>query len=205
MVAYNGGEAPVRYGSMGRPAPGCDLAVIDEGGRRLAPGEEGDLALALPNPQLMLTYWRDDERARACLRDGPDTLWYVTGDRGRVDGDGYIWYAGRSDDIINSAGYRIGPMEVESVLQEHPAVADCAVVGAPDPVRGEIIKAFVVVRDGFTGDEALKAELQQHARRTTAPYKYPRAIEFIDALPMTPTGKVRRQALRERDSSVEQS
>jgi acyl-coenzyme A synthetase/AMP-(fatty) acid ligase len=198
MLAYTAGEAPVRYGSMGRPAPGCDLAVIDELGRRLPPGEEGDLALRLPNPQLMLTYWRDEARARACQRSCAEATWYVTGDRGYSDADGYLWYRGRADDVINSSGYRIGPMEVESVLLEHPAVAGCAVVGAPDPARGEIIKAFVVLRDGHLGDDALREDLQRHARRLTAPYKYPRVIEFIDELPMTATGKIRRRDLRER-------
>jgi len=205
MLAMNVPGELVRYGSMGRPAPGCRMSVIDEEGRPLAAGQEGDLALLTPNPQLMVGYWRDPARTAACFRAGPQGLWYVTGDRASADADGYLWFRGRADDVINSAGYRIGPVEVENVLMEHPAVAACAVVGARDPERGEIVKAFVVLQQGHEPGEDLKRELQQHAKALTAPYKYPRAVEFIDALPLTPTGKVRRQELRRRDEgSLEQ-
>lgn len=202
MLALNYPDEPVRYGSMGRPAPGCELRVIDADGREVAPGVEGDLALATPNPQLMLGYWRDPDRTETCFRSGDGARWYVTGDRAIADADGYLWYCGRSDDVINSAGYRIGPTEIENVLLEHPAVANCAVVGSPDAERGEIVKAFVVLRDGHDASPVLAAELQAHAKRMTAPYKYPRAIEFIGELPMTPTGKVRRRDLRDRDRAL---
>jgi acyl-coenzyme A synthetase/AMP-(fatty) acid ligase len=197
ILAYNMPGAPVRRGSMGRPALGSDLAVIDENGRRLPPGETGDLALLMPNPQMMLGYWRDPERTAGCFRIGAEETWYITGDRAKADDDGYLWFQGRADDLINSAGYRIGPLEVENVLMEHPAVDGCAVVGIPDPERGAIVKAFVVLRAGFSPSDALKAELQAYAKSATAPYKYPRAIEFIAALPMTPTGKVHRRALQD--------
>jgi acyl-coenzyme A synthetase/AMP-(fatty) acid ligase len=199
MLAINTPGEPVRYGSMGRPLPGCDLAVIDPEGRRAPPNEEGDLALLTPSPQMMLGYWREPERTEACFRPGSEGIWYVTGDRAATDAEGYLWYRGRADDVINSAGYRIGPLEVENVLIEHPAVSACAVVGSPDPERGEIVKAFVVLESSYTPSAALKAELQDHVKALTAPYKYPRAIEFLGELPLTPTGKIRRRDLRDRE------
>lgn len=199
MLAVNYPDEAVRYGSMGRPLPGCDLAIVDHKGIRLPANVEGDIALRMPNPQMMLGYWREPERTEACFRSGPEGRWYITGDRGVCDDDGYLWYRGRSDDVINSAGYRIGPMEVENVLMDHAAVAACAVVGSPDAERGEIVKAFIVLRPDFVPDDALRAELQAHAKALTAPYKYPRAIEFIDELPITPTGKVKRRELRDRE------
>jgi acyl-coenzyme A synthetase/AMP-(fatty) acid ligase len=155
------------------------------------------VALGVPNPQLMLGYWRDEDRTRSCFIDGLDGRWYLTGDRAYRDPDGYLWFAGRNDDVINSAGYRIGPMEVESALLNHPAVQECAVVGSPDAERGEIVKAFIVLRPDYCGSDALIAELQAHAKATTAPYKYPRAIEFIPEMPRTLTGKTRRRDLKE--------
>jgi acetyl-CoA synthetase len=199
MVALNYPSEQVRYGSMGRPSPGTELDVIDATGNRLPPGQEGDLALKLPNPQLMLGYWKDAERTANCFVDGPDGGWYLTSDRAEKDRDGYFWYRGRSDDVINSAGYRIGPIEVENALAEHPAVQLCAVVGSPDEERGEIVKAFVVLRDGNTPSPELVRALQDHVKSVTAPYKYPRAVEFIAELPMTITGKIRRRELRDRE------
>ncbi|MDI4233913.1 AMP-binding protein [Bradyrhizobium sp. Arg237L] len=199
MVALNYPGEPVRYGSMGRPSPGSDLDVIDADGNRLPPGQEGDLALKMPNPQLMLGYWKDAERTAACFVDGPDGRWFLTSDRAEKDADGYLWYRGRSDDVINSAGYRIGPIEVENALAEHPAVQMCAVVGSPDIERGEIVKAFVVLRQGNTPSPELTRELQDHVKSVTAPYKYPRAIAYIAELPMTITGKIRRRDLRDRE------
>ena len=198
MIVLNYPGEPLKPGSMGRPAPGSDVAIVDPQGVRVADGEEGDIALMTPNPQLMLSYWGEPDRTAGCFRDGPDGRWYVTGDRGVRDGDGYIWYRGRLDDIINSAGYRIGPTEIENVLLEHEAVAECAVVGKPDRARGEIVKAFIRVKEGFWADPALAQALQEHCKSQTAPYKYPREIEFIDSLPKTLTGKIRRSALRER-------
>lgn len=199
MVALNYPGEPVRYGSMGLPSPGSDLDVIDAAGRRLPPGEEGDLALRLPNPQLMLGYWKDAEKTASCFVESPEGRWYLTSDRAEKDAEGYLWYRGRSDDVINSAGYRIGPLEVENALAEHPAVQVCAVIGSPDEERGEIVKAFVVLRDGTLPSPELTRELQDHVKSVTAPYKYPRAIEYRTELPMTITGKVGRRALRDLD------
>jgi acyl-coenzyme A synthetase/AMP-(fatty) acid ligase len=201
MLVNNYPGDPVKYGSMGRSLPGSTLDVLDAQGKVLAQGEEGDLALLMPNPQMMLGYWRDEERTAACFIENPSTRWYLTGDRAERDADGYLWYRGRSDDVINSAGYRIGPLEVENALMEHPAVQACAVVGAPDAERGEIVKAFVVLREGVLPRRDLVQELQDHVKTITAPYKYPRAVEFIDQLPMTLTGKIRRRALREQKKS----
>jgi acyl-coenzyme A synthetase/AMP-(fatty) acid ligase len=184
---------------MGRPAPGCDVDIIDEAGRRLGADEEGDIAVRMPNPQMMLGYWNDEGQPQACFRKGIDGRWYVTGDRGTRDNEGYLWYKGRSDDVINSAGYRIGPLEVENTLLEHLAVQECAVVGSPHKERGEIVKAFIVLRPGWQGDDQLVETLKEHVRTLTAPYKYPRAIEFRDELPRTMTGKIRRRALRDQE------
>lgn len=197
MTLLNYPCVPTREGSMGKPLPGLDLAVIDSAGHRLPPGSEGDIALLTPNPQMMLGYLDDPARTAACYVDGPEGRWFVTGDLGVLDGDGYFYHRGRNDDVINSAGYRIGPAEVENALLDHEAVLECAAVAAPHVERGEIVKAFVVLRDGYLGDEAMVAALQDHVRRTTAPYKYPRAIEFIAELPKTMTGKVQRKTLRD--------
>jgi acyl-coenzyme A synthetase/AMP-(fatty) acid ligase len=199
MVALNYPGEDVRYGSMGRPSPGSDLDVIDARGNRLPPGQEGDLALKVPNPQLMLGYWKEPDKTAACFVDGPDGRWYLTSDRAEKDADGYLWYRGRSDDVINSAGYRIGPIEVENALAEHPLVQSCAVVASPDTERGEIVKAFVVLRPGSEASPDLTRELQDHVKSVTAPYKYPRAIEYVTELPMTITGKIRRRELRDRE------
>jgi acyl-coenzyme A synthetase/AMP-(fatty) acid ligase len=198
MLAINMVGEPIKYGSMGLSAPGCDVDIVDVCGSRCADGQEGVIALRLPNPQLMLGYWKDEERTNACILKGPEGPWHLTGDRGRRDVDGYLWFTGRDDDLINSAGYRIGPMEVEDVLLKHPAVQECAVVGVPDIERGEIVKAFVVLRASHVGSVPLAMELQAHAKALTAPYKYPRQIEFVDELPRTPNGKIQRRALRNR-------
>jgi len=202
MVALNYPGEPVRYGSMGLPSPGTEMDVIDASGRRLPPGQEGDLAVKLPNPQLMLGYWKDAEKTAACFVDSPEGRWYLTSDRAEKDDDGYFWYRGRSDDVINSAGYRIGPLEVENALAEHAAIQVCAVIGSPDEERGEIVKAFVVLRDGIAPSPALTRELQDHVKSVTAPYKYPRAIEYRTELPTTITGKVSRRALRDADRAA---
>ncbi len=189
---------PVRPGSMGKPTPGFDLAVIDDAGERLPPGKEGDLAVRVKPERplgLFLEYWKNPEAMSASFRHG----WYLTGDRGLWDEDGYFWFVGRADDVIISAGYRIGPFEVESALIVHPAVAEAAAVASPDPVRGAIVKAFVVLAPGHTGSDALGKELQDHVKKVTAPYKYPREIEFVPDLPKTISGKIRRLELRERE------
>ena len=189
-------DTPLRAGSTGQPLGHNDVRIITDG--RLAPdGTVGDVALRAPNPQLMVGYWNEPARTDACYVDGPDGRWFVTGDRGRRDSDGFIYMEGRSDDVINSAGYRIGPAEVEDVLLAHPAVAEAAVVGGPDAQRGEIVVAFVVLRAGYEQGDALVAELQQVVKQATAPYKYPRAVHFVTDLPKTLTGKIQRNFLRE--------
>lgn len=199
MTVHNYRAMPIRPGSMGRPLPGTDVAVLDESNRPVAAGTPGQLAIRLPNPQFMLGYWRDEARTVAAKARVGDAEYFLTGDRVVADDDGYLSYLGRADDVINSAGYRIGPLEVENALMEHPAVQECAAVASPDAERGEVVKAFVVLRDGTDGSDALVAELQAHAKRVTAPYKYPRRIAFVDDLPKTPTGKIRRRLLRDRE------
>src|SRR5690606_7873980 len=159
--------------------------------------------LELPNPQLMLGYWEEPERTAQAMASSEGIDYFLTGDLACMDADGFIFYEGRVDDIISSAGYRIGPTEVENALQEHPAVTECAVVGSPDSERGEIVKAFVVLRQGVAPSDELITTLQEHVKRTTAPYKYPRAIEFRTDLPKTPTGKLLRRVLR--DAEFQQS
>lgn len=185
-----------RLGSMGKPAPGFKVAIIDDTGAELPAGKEGDIAIQI-EPQrpagIFKEYWQDSMKTLATRRG----QWYVTGDRGVKDEDGYFWFVGRADDVILSSGYRIGPFEVESALIEHPAVAESAVVASPDELRGEIVKAFVVLSPGYEPSLELIKELQQHVKKTTAPYKYPREIEFIDELPKTVSGKIRRVQLRE--------
>ncbi len=183
----------LRPGSMGLPAPGHDVAVIGEEGVELPAGEEGDVALRGRPPTLFSGYWEQPDETAATFRDG----WYLTGDRAVRDADGYFWFTGRSDDVILSAAYRIGPFEVESALLEHPAVAESAVVGKPDADRGQLVKAFVVLRPGHVPGEPLAREIQEHVKRVTAPYKYPREVEFIAELPKTRSGKIRRVELRE--------
>jgi acyl-coenzyme A synthetase/AMP-(fatty) acid ligase len=147
----------------------------------------------------MLGYWRDPELTAKATVTIEGTQWFLTGDVVTMDEEGSLFYDGRADDVINSAGYRIGPLEVENVLMEHPAVVECAVVGSPDDDRGEVVKAFVVLRDDISGDDALKKDLQEFVKRATAPYKYPRRIDFVEALPKTVTGKIRRRVLRDRE------
>jgi acetyl-CoA synthetase/medium-chain acyl-CoA synthetase len=195
LLAANLPGLPIRPGSMGKPFPGHDVCVIDAEGSEVAAGEVGEIALRGTPPSLCREYWKSPEETAACRRGE----WYLTGDRARRDEDGYLWFVGRADDVIISAGYRIGPFEVESALLEHPGVLESAVVASPDPVRGEIVKAFVVLRPGHAPSDDLRRALQEHVKRVTAPYKYPRAIEFVDGLPKTVSGKIRRVELRERE------
>jgi acetyl-CoA synthetase/medium-chain acyl-CoA synthetase len=187
----------VRPGSMGRPSPGFELAVLDGNLNEMPPGREGELAIRMkPHRPLGLfrEYWQNPAENAARFRGD----WYLTGDVARRDAEGYFWFVGRADDVIKSAGYRIGPFEVESALIEHDAVVEAAVVGKPDDIRGQVVKAFVVLGKAFTPSEALKSELQEHCRKLTAPYKYPREIEFVTELPKTISGKIRRVDLRQR-------
>lgn len=185
-------------GSMGRPSPGYRIALLNPEGGRCEAGEEGEIVIdtSKGNPPGMFDgYYRDEETTRCAWRDG----YYHTGDTAWMDEDGYLWFVGRADDMIKSSGYRIGPFEVESALIEHPAVLECAVTGAPDPDRGQVVKATVVLAKGYEASEELKKTLQEHVKSVTAPYKYPRVIEFVKELPKTISGKIRRVEIRERD------
>ncbi len=183
----------MKPGSMGKPTPGNEVAIIDEEGQSVKPGEVGDIAVHKDAPALFREYYKDPERTAKAFRGD----YYITGDQAKLDEDGYFWFEGRSDDIIISSGYTIGPFEVEDALTKHPAVRECAVVASPDEVRGDIVKAFVILRnDDDTGSDELVKELQEHVKQMTAPYKYPRKIEFVKALPKTPSGKIRRVELR---------
>lgn len=188
----------VKPGSMGKPSPGFEVAIVGDQGQVLPPGAEGDIAVKVA-PQrpigLFQEYWRNPEATDNARRGD----WYITGDRAYMDQDGYFWFVGRADDVILSAGYRIGPFEVESALVEHAAVAEAAVVASPDAMRGEIVKAYVILAPGYSGSDALVHELQEFVKITTAPYKYPREIEFVRELPKTISGKIRRVELRERE------
>ncbi len=199
MTVLNYPGMPVKPGSMGRPLPGAVVAVLDEKHRILPSGEVGVLAIRCPNPQLMLGYWNEPERTREAMAEAGGTQWFLTGDCVTSDAEGYLYYVGRGDDVINSAGYRIGPLEVENAVLEHPAVQECAAVASPDPERGEAVKTFVVLRAGVEGSAALAREIQELCKQITAPYKYPRKVEFVSELPRTPSGKVNRRLLRERE------
>ncbi len=185
---------PPRPGIMGRPVPGHDVAVIDPEGNRLPAGRLGLIAVRRPDPVMFLRYW-NNPAATAAKFVGD---WLVTGDQGELDEAGWIRFVGRDDDVITSAGYRIGPGEIEDCLIGHPAVRMAAVVGVPDPLRTEIVKAFVVLQDSVVPDEALVRSIQEHVKTRLAAHEYPRAIAFVDSLPMTTTGKIIRRALRGR-------
>ncbi|QIN79847.1 AMP-binding protein [Rubrobacter marinus] len=185
----------VRPGSMGQPSPGCDVRLLDPEGQPCPPGEPGDIALVPDVPVLFKEYWEQPDETEGVYRNG----YYLTGDRATRDEDGYLWFMGRSDDVILSAGYRIGPFEVESALIEHPAVVESAVVPAPDEDRGSVVKAFVVLGSGYEASDELAKEIQDFCKGQTAPYKYPRKIEFIGELPKTTSGKIRRVELRQRE------
>jgi acetyl-CoA synthetase len=186
----------VREGSMGRPMPGYDVAILDQDEREVAPGERGEICLrARSNPHYPLGYWRLPTESEATF--GGE--WFHTKDAARMDDAGYIWYEGRSDDVIIAAGYRIGPFEVESACLEHPAVAEAAVVASPDERRGHVVKAFVVLAAGYEPADELAEEIKAFVRERLSAYAYPRLVEFVDGLPKTLTGKIRRVELRERE------
>jgi acetyl-CoA synthetase len=185
-------------GSLGRAMPGHVAAIVDERGQRLAPGEVGQIAFRRPDPVMMLEYWRNPQ----ATEDKYAGDWLLTGDLGRCDDEGYFWYLSRADDVITSAGYRIGPGEIEDALNGHPAVAMSAVVGVPDAVTTESIKAYVVLRPGQLGDETLSQAIRESVRTRLARHECPREIEFVEALPMTATGKILRRELRERARKV---
>jgi acetyl-CoA synthetase len=181
-----------RPGAIGKPVPGHDVAVIRPDGTPASPGELGHIAVRRPDPVMFLGYWgRDEETAAKFIGD-----FMTTGDRGRIDESGYVYFVGRDDDVINSSGYRIGPGEIEDCLIKHPSVALAAVVGKPDPVRHELVKAFVVLKAGQVPSDALAADIQSFVKQRLSAHEYPREVAFIDALPMTTTGKVIRRLLR---------
>lgn len=188
----------VKPGSMGKPHPGVTAAILDDAWNPLPAGEEGHLALRPEAPSMYRTYWHRDELYQSQFKNG----WYITGDRASMDADGYYWFFGRSDDVINTAGHLVGPFEVESALIEHPAVAEAGVIGKPDPERMEIVKAFVSLKAGYTPSEALKQEIQQFIRNLLAAHAYPREIEFVDSLPKTRSGKIMRRLLKARDQGL---
>ena len=198
ILVANFPPMPVKPGSMGKPSPGFMIGVVDDEGREVPAGTEGDIAVKLTPARpvgIFKEYWCNPEATANCIRGD----WYITGDRAIKDVDGYLWFVGRADDVIISAGYRIGPFEVESALVEHPAVAEAAVVASPDTIRGEIVKAFVILAPGHQASEQLGLDLQEHVKRVTAPYKYPREVEFTAELPKTISGKIRRVELRQRE------
>ena len=187
---------PAKPGSIGRPYPGHRVACIDEAGDEVPAGELGEVAAwSEGDPVFFLEYWKNPEATRRKYTG----KWCRTGDLAKRDADGDFWYQGRSDDVFKSAGYLIGPSEVENCLVKHPAVANAAVIGRPDPERTHIVKAFVVLAPGYADSPGLVAELQEHVRGKLAPYEYPKEIEFLDSLPMTTTGKVQRRVLRLRE------
>jgi acetyl-CoA synthetase len=192
---FNGAGMAVKAGSMGLPAPGYRMAIVDEAGSELATGEVGLIGLR-PGPDSLywLGYWEAPAASDALRRNG----WICPGDLGRRDGDGYFWFEGRADDIIKSAGYRIGPFEVESAILKHGKVAEAAVVGVPDTIRGQNVKAFVVLRSGEAGSPALASEITDLVRNTLGRHQYPREVEFVDNLPKTETGKIQRYRLRDK-------
>ncbi len=188
-----------RPGSMGKPTPGNKVEVIDLNGQPVAAGEVGDIAVHRSTPALFKSYFKDPERTQRAFRGD----YYVTGDRAKKDEDGYLWFEGRADDIIISSGYTIGPFEVEDALVKHPKVKECAVIASPDEIRGNIVKAYVVLKNSAESQNAdLIKELQDFVKKNTAPYKYPRKIEFVDDLPKTTSGKIRRIELRQRETQI---
>jgi acyl-coenzyme A synthetase/AMP-(fatty) acid ligase len=196
VLVANYRAVPVRPGSMGKPVPGWTVEVLDESGAPAPDDVVGGIAVKVTDPRpvgLFDGYHRDDAANEKAFRDG----WYYTGDKAWRDSDGYFWFEGRDDDVITSSAYRIGPFEVESALVEHPAVAEAAVVGKDDPERTQLVTAFVILAPGHEGSPELAAELQEHTKNLTAPYKYPREIHFVDELPKTVSGKIRRSELRE--------
>jgi acetyl-CoA synthetase len=198
LLVFNSLGMTPKPGSMGEPSPHYKVEIQDDAGAPCPPGKTGEVVVKIdPRPDgIMLGYYRDDAKTASSMHGG----WYHTGDTAWADEDGHYWYVGRNDDVIKSSGYRIGPFEVESVLLEHDAVRECAVTGVPDPVRGHAVKASIVLKDGYGPEEGLVKELQAWVKKRTAPYKYPRIIDFVDALPKTVNGKIRRAAIRDNDA-----
>jgi acetyl-CoA synthetase len=187
---------------MGKPSPQFRVELVGRDGKPVGQGEEGEIVVGIEPrvPGIFVEYYKNEEKTSETLRDG----WHHTGDVAWRDEDGYFWYLGRNDDMIKSSGYRISPFEIESVLMEHPAVLECAVTGVPDPVRGQLVKATIILRGGFERTDDLKKEIQNFVKKETAPYKYPRVVDFVKELPKTISGKVRRVEIRNRDKESTQ-
>lgn len=198
VLGCNAGVLPVRPGSTGKPIPGKDVVILMPDGALAPPGTTGEIAVRRGDPAMFLRYWKNPEKTAEKFINAEDGYEYLlTGDEGEMDQDGYFWFASRTDDVITSSGYRIGPAEIEDCLNRHPAVAMSAVVGVPDAVRTEIVKAFVVLADGRNGSPELAKELKAHVRARLSPHVMPRLIDWVDKMPMTATGKIMRRALRD--------
>jgi acetyl-CoA synthetase len=195
MMIVNTPDLKVKPGSMGKPLPWIEADILDDDGKPVAVGAEGNLCIKPPWPSLMRTVWQNQEKYQSYFKNG----WYFSGDHAKKDEEGYFWFIGRADDVIKTAGERVGPFEVESALVEHHSVVEAGVIGKPDEMRGEIIKAFVVLKPGVEGTEELKTELQQHVKQHLAGHAYPREIEFIDKLPKTRSGKIMRRILKAKE------
>ena len=192
ILIANYASMDIKVGSMGRPFPGVTAAIVDDNGKELPPETEGNLAIRPGWPSMMIEIWNNKEKYDSYFRD----RWYITGDKAWMDKDGYFWFIGRADDVINTAGHRVGPFEVESALVEHPAIAEAGVIGKPDETYGEIIKAFVSLKKGFNPSEDLKKDIQKFIKSKLAGHAYPKEIEFRDALPKTRSGKIMRRVLK---------
>ena len=195
ILITNFPEMPIKPGSMGKPLPGVEAAIVDEKGTVLPHGEEGSLVIRPGWPSMMTQIWKNPAKFNEYMRNG----WYYTGDTAQIDKDGYFWYVGRADDVIKTAGERVGPFEVESALIEHHAVAEAGVIGKPDDLRGNIIKAFIVLTPGNTESEELKTDIQKFVKTRLAGHAYPREIEVVKTLPKTRSGKIMRRLLRARE------
>jgi len=201
ILGNNGNVFPIKPGSIGRPTPGSICAIVDDDGNELPPGTAGHIACKRPHPVMLLEYLNQPQ----ATKDKFIGDWLITGDTGHMDTDGYFWFHGRADDVITSSGYRIGPGEIEDALLKHEAVQMVAVIGVPDPVRTEIVKAFVILTAGVTPTSALADELRESVRNRLAKHEVPKLIEFVDSLPMTTTGKIMRRELREREKKNQPS
>ena len=197
ILGNNGNLFPIKPGSLGKPTPGSIVKIIDDNGNEVPAGTEGHIACKRPDPVMLLEYLNKPEATKEKFIGD----WLITGDVGHMDEEGYFWFHGRGDDVITSSGYRIGPGEIEDALLKHDAVQMSAVVGVPDPVRTEVIKAFIILKDGIKGNEALGEELREFVRGRLAKHEVPRFIEFVDSLPMTTTGKIMRRELRNREET----
>jgi acetyl-CoA synthetase len=196
ILGNNASVMPIKPGSLGRPMPGhTKVGIINDKGEELGPHKEGHIAAKKPHPMMLLEYWRDPKATEEKFIGD----WMITGDLGHKDEDDYYWFHGRSDDVISSAGYRIGPGEIEDELLKHPAVGMSAAIGKPDPTRGEIVKAFIMLAPGYKPSGSLKEEIREFIKTHLSKHEYPKEIEFIDQMPLTPTGKIVRRELRQQE------